>query len=240
MPNYYAHFKFGALVLDRLPAKAQKELKRERDAFHVGCLGPDPLFFYRPWAVKNPARSEALRMHRESAKGVFLRLRRAVKADAPMARGYAAGFLCHYALDAACHGCVLEAAENGEYSHMRLEAGLDRLLMGLDGYKTPRLAKIPPPTQDMRVYAAGRAAYERAGANALRTGYRAMLWQARLLGRLCGTGSDPVSKRLAAMMEAAVEETAKRVVQFLDGAPLDAWYGRNFYGSGPAGPQVDP
>ncbi|NCB62951.1 MAG: hypothetical protein EOM52_04945 [Clostridia bacterium] len=230
MPNYYAHFKFGAMVLERLPAKMRQELEEERTAFDLGCLGPDPLFFYRPWAMKNPARAEALRMHKEPARTVFLRLHRAAETGGPMARGYAAGFLCHYAMDAACHGYVLEEAAKGEYSHMRLEAGLDRLLMDRDGYKTPRLAGFPPVARDMRVYEAGREAYEQAGAKALRAGYRAMSLGARMLARLCGTGSEAVSERLAAMMEAAVEGAAERMEAFLRGEPPDGWYERDFYG----------
>ena len=48
MPNYYAHLSLGAQVLSQLPQELSLLLNRERSAFDLGCLGPDPLFFYRP------------------------------------------------------------------------------------------------------------------------------------------------------------------------------------------------
>ena len=46
MPNYYAHLSLGAQVLSQLPQELSLLLNRERSAFDLGCLGPDPLFFY--------------------------------------------------------------------------------------------------------------------------------------------------------------------------------------------------
>jgi len=100
MPNYFAHLTFGARVLAHLPEDLRTSLEGERAAFDLGCLGPDPLFFYHP-ATGNPARREGLKMHKCSALPAFRRLRAAVEECVPMSRGYAAGFLCHLALDSA-------------------------------------------------------------------------------------------------------------------------------------------
>ena len=230
MPNYYAHFKCGELILERLPLELREELERERAAFDLGCLGPDPLFFYRPWSLRNRPRAEALRMHKKPGGPVLARLQKAMAAGDAASRGYAAGFLCHYAMDAALHAYVLEEAGKGEYSHMKLEAGFDRHLMDLDGYRTPRLAGFPRAEKNPRIYEAGANAYEYAGAKALRAGYQTMSLDARLLAWLCGKGSETVSRTLRGMMEDAVAETAERVQRFLGGEPLDEWYGRDFYG----------
>ena len=48
MPNYYAHLTFGQRVLADLPAGLSELIEQEREAFDLGCLGPDPLFFYQP------------------------------------------------------------------------------------------------------------------------------------------------------------------------------------------------
>lgn len=90
MPNYFAHLTFGARVLAHLPEDLRTSLE-ERAAFDLGCLGPDPLFFYHP-ATGNPARREGLKMHKCSALPAFRRLRAAVEECVPMSRGYAAGF----------------------------------------------------------------------------------------------------------------------------------------------------
>ena len=113
MPNYFAHLTFGARVLAHLPEDLRTSLEGERAAFDLGCLGPDPLFFYHP-ATGNPARREGLKMHKCSALPAFRRLRAAVEECVPMSRGYAAGFLCHLALDSACHPYVEARAARGE------------------------------------------------------------------------------------------------------------------------------
>ena len=81
MPNYYAHLSLGAQVLSQLPQELSLLLNRERSAFDLGCLGPDPLFFYRP-TLPNPVRREGVAMHARSALPVFGRLREAVEEDA--------------------------------------------------------------------------------------------------------------------------------------------------------------
>ena len=49
-----------------LPAGLSELIEQEREAFDLGCLGPDPLFFYQP-IRPNAVRREGIKMHRRSA-----------------------------------------------------------------------------------------------------------------------------------------------------------------------------
>ena len=84
MPNYYAHLKFGGKVLEALPQGLADAIAAEREAFDLGCLGPDPLFFYQPLRP-NAVRREGVRMHRRSALPAAERLRQAVVEGQPQA-----------------------------------------------------------------------------------------------------------------------------------------------------------
>ena len=132
MPNYYAHLTFGQRVLADLPAGLSELIEQEREAFDLGCLGPDPLFFYQP-IRPNAVRREGIKMHRRSALPAVERLRQAIEDGVPMSTGYGAGFLCHLALDSACHGYVDDRAADGPISHMAIEGEYDRMLMERDG-----------------------------------------------------------------------------------------------------------
>ena len=193
MPNYFAHLTFGARVLAHLPEDLRTSLEGERAAFDLGCLGPDPLFFYHP-ATGNPARREGLKMHKCSALPAFRRLRAAVEECVPMSRGYAAGFLCHLALDSACHPYVEARAARGELAHLAMEAEFDRLLMeraGLDA----RQAHLPPPAGEA-VCKAAALAYGTAGPAEFRKGYLAMRRDTALLARVSGTRAGRAAGRL--------------------------------------------
>ena len=78
MPNYYAHLTFGQRVLADLPAGLSELIEQEREAFDLGCLGPDPLFFYQP-IRPNAVRREGIKMHRRSALPAVERLRQAIE-----------------------------------------------------------------------------------------------------------------------------------------------------------------
>lgn len=184
MPNYYAHLTFGAKVLERLPGPVRRRLERERPAYDLGCLGPDPLFFYRA-GLPNPVRREGMTMHARSALPVFGRLREAVEEGQPMAAGYSAGFLCHLALDNACHGWVDRTAARGIVTHLAMEAEFDRLLMERDGLAPLGRSYLPgiPPKE---VFAAAARAYEHASAQQVEEGYRSMRRDSALFARLSG------------------------------------------------------
>ena len=198
MPNYYAHLSLGAQVLSQLPQELSLLLNRERSAFDLGCLGPDPLFFYRP-TLPNPVRREGFAMHARSAQPVFGRLREAVEEDAPMSAGYAAGFLCHLALDSACHGWIDRRAAEGTVTHLAMEAEFDRLLMERDDLVSLGRSYLPPMPSG-EVFAAAARAYQHTSPKQLEEGYRSMRRDTALFARLSGHRlSRPANRAVGAL-----------------------------------------
>ena len=53
MPAFYAHYKFGQMVKNKLPAKYQRLLEDYQDLYEIGLHGPDILFFYHP-IIRHP------------------------------------------------------------------------------------------------------------------------------------------------------------------------------------------
>ena len=184
MPNYFAHLTFGAQCLDRLPQALRLRLERERPAFDLGCLGPDPLFFYRV-GRPNAVRREGMAMHARSAMPAFERLRGALEEGMPMASGYAAGFLCHLALDHACHKWVDQQAAAGPVTHLAMEAEFDRLLMERAGLASLGHSYLPEPPS-MEVFAAAARAYTKSAPAQVEEGYRSMCRDTALFARLSG------------------------------------------------------
>lgn len=244
MPNYYAHLKFGDKVLDGLPPPLRQRIQQEHAAFQLGCLGPDPLFFYQP-IRPNAVRREAVWMHRGSALPAAQRLRRAIEEEVPMSVGYSAGFLCHLALDSACHGYVDEQAAAGPICHMAIEGEYDRMLMLDDGLDVTGRAWLPALPEDCRVWTAAARAYAHASPDQLRRAYRSMAFLTGFLARSNGTGRGkvigavsrmlpiPSSKGIALppephpaaaesnagldrLLEAAVPEAAKHIAAFFE------------------------
>ena len=184
MPNYYAHLTFGTQTLSRLPEPLRHRLEEEPGAYDLGCLGPDPLFFYRA-GLPNPVRREGMAMHAQSALPVFGRLRRALEEEQPMAAGYTAGFLCHLALDNACHGWVDQTAARGILTHLAMEAEFDRLLMERDGLTALGRSYLPE-MPSAEVFAAAARAYQHASPREVEEGYRSMRRDTALFARLSG------------------------------------------------------
>lgn len=216
MPNYFAHMTFGARVLEELSPVLREALEQERAAFDLGCLGPDILFFYRP-AVRTPAHLEGAEMHSRSALPAFLRLRAAVEEHTPMSRGYAAGFLCHLALDSACHPYVNETAARGGITHLAIEAEFDRLLMTRAGLPVRGRTHMPPPAGEA-VYRAAATAYSHAGPREVERGFLAMRRDTKLLARFYGTRTGRLADRICRRFRAL--NGARGVV--LDTAPAPA------------------
>ncbi len=148
MPNYYAHLYFGEEVLRRLSAPLAKRLRAEHAAFRVGCYGPDPLFFHG-YGREDALRELGLTMHHQSVRLPAQRLLELVREGRSGAAGYAGGFLCHFALDSACHPYI-EARSAAGLSHFTMELELDRVLLERDGLDPLRDLPMPhalPPKQ---------------------------------------------------------------------------------------------
>ena len=208
MPNYYAHLKFGDKVLDGLPQELARMIDAEREAFDLGCLGPDPLFFYQP-NRPNADRREGERRHRNSALPAVERQRQAIQDHVPMSVGYGAGFLCHLALDSACHGYVDERAAEGPISHMAMESEFDRMLIEEDGLDSTARAHLPSaPEKGSPVWGAAAQAYTHATPRQMRRAYRAMSWYLSFFARSCGR---PTGKVIGAVSRMLPIQSAKDV-----------------------------
>lgn len=130
MPAVYAHYRFGQLVLSRLPAEKQKIIQAHRDLYDLGLQGPDLLFHYHPLG-HDPLKGTGPRMHEAPAEAFFRpageQLCRSRDSDALLA--YLWGFLCHFALDFHCHPYIDAAEAAGGPGHLAMEADFDRSLL---------------------------------------------------------------------------------------------------------------
>lgn len=196
MPNYYAHLEFGRRVLEALPPALRRSVEREKDAFEVGLYGPDPLLFYHP-ITRNAVRYAGNRTHRQAARVPMERLRQAMAERMPMAVGYAAGLLCHYALDSACHGLVEREAARGELTHGAIESEFDRRLMEKK-FLDP-LQDTPMPENELpeTVYEAAACAYPGVSPRQFRSGLETFRRASRLLTLAGGSPLQGLAESLA-------------------------------------------
>lgn len=186
MPNYYAHLVFGREVLAQLPPILRGQLEGERGAFDIGLYGPDPLFCYHPM-TRNFARTTGLSIHKEPVRPAAERLRKAVEDGLPYARGYAAGFLCHFALDSRCHYYIEERHAQG-LSHAGMEAELERALMLADGIDPLHETPMPCPELPGAFYeTVTSAAYPGVRPDQFQKGLRVFRRFCRLQTRAAGT-----------------------------------------------------
>lgn len=106
MPALMTHDFFGKELLDAHP-HIIGDTDDERDAFLLGCQGPDPLFYLattphlaRLWHIGSL-------MHKDFTTELMYGLSQSRVAidteDIGIAHAYAFGFLCHYALDSTAH-----------------------------------------------------------------------------------------------------------------------------------------
>ncbi len=142
MPSHYAHYRFGAAVLPKIPADLRRVVMRHRELYDVGLHGPDFFFFYNPLA-KNRFSHLGSQLHLQSGNVFFTRVCRGLRlVSSEESLAYLYGLLCHYALDSLCHPLVNTQAEQGPAGHTEIEMEFDRFLLELDG-------KTPPHTQDL-------------------------------------------------------------------------------------------
>ena len=139
MPATYAHYRFGAQMLSKMPADLGRTAKRNRRLFDVGLHGPDLFFYYKPARSTKVGRL-GNKFHRQTGKEFFTRVCRGLRLEPSEAgQSYLYGALCHYALDTQCHPLVEKLSWEGIASHTRIETEFDRYLMELDG-QTSRMA----------------------------------------------------------------------------------------------------
>ncbi len=109
MPALITHYLFGEEALHRL-GHDLCPTDQARDAFLIGCQGPDPFFFAVTCTRGGAIRSMGGQMHRRRVSAAFDRLRSDVERlpqdGRPVARAFTAGLLAHYVLDRNAHPYV--------------------------------------------------------------------------------------------------------------------------------------
>ena len=91
MPSTYAHRRFGANVLDHLPAPLREKLEAHRELYDIGLHGPDLLFYYHA-EKSTPVAALGNAMHDEPGRTFFDRARRVVHEEADREAGLCVPF----------------------------------------------------------------------------------------------------------------------------------------------------
>lgn len=142
MPSHYAHYRFGAAMLEKMPADTRKSAQRFRQLYDVGLHGPDLFFYYNP-VIHTRVGALGGKFHAQSGQEFFTRVCQDLRREPTEAgRAYLYGVLCHYGLDSQCHPFVNQKAAEGPAGHVEIETEFDRFLLDMDG-------KRPPHTQDV-------------------------------------------------------------------------------------------
>ena len=156
MPAAYTHYRFGRDVLRLLPPETRQTIASHRALYDIGLHGPDIFFFYHPLTDNAVARMGHA-LHRQTGATVLRRMA-ALLSQAPSeaATAYLYGFLCHFALDSACHGYVGQMEALG-VGHSLLETQLDRSYLvedRLDPERVNPTGHLKPSPEAARVIAA--------------------------------------------------------------------------------------
>lgn len=157
MPSSYAHYVFGKEVLRLLPEELASAVQSRRQLFDIGLHGPDILFYYHPLTA-NAVNSVGFGLHAKPASVFFGPASRAYAAstDRSSAAAYLLGFVCHFALDSACHGYIEKKISVSAVTHTEIESEFDRYLLQKEG-REPLSARLTghicPTAENARVIA---------------------------------------------------------------------------------------
>jgi len=134
MPTTYTHYKFGADVIDSLPARLQQVIKSNRELFDIGLHGPDILFYHGIFRT-NKVSQTGITLHEQPAATFFEDAVSVMEnvTDQAAARAYLYGVICHYALDSECHKYVEKMIQVSGISHHEIEMEFDRFLLVGEG-----------------------------------------------------------------------------------------------------------
>lgn len=156
MPAIITHDFFGQDLLEAHPEYAGAV--DERQAFMLGCQGPDPLFY----TVVDPRlgawKPLGTIFHKEQPSAMLYAFRGAVdnlpEKDQSIGLAYARGLLAHYALDSQVHPLVYAqeyalcdagvsdlTRSDGRYVHAVIEAELDEVVLFGRRHETIRMWK---------------------------------------------------------------------------------------------------
>ena len=133
MPTTYAHYRFGKDVISTLPRPLETSVENNRALFDIGLHGPDILFYYKALS-SNPVNAQGYALHDKMADEFFRNAAEVIeKSENPAAaRAYMYGFICHFALDSACHKYIEKMIQVSGISHSEIEMEFDRYLLTED------------------------------------------------------------------------------------------------------------
>ncbi len=135
MPAIYAHNKFGKFVIAKLPVREKAIIKKYPRAFRIGLQGPDFLFFYRAFS-KNKINRIGVYYHHHDIYPFIQNALDVIRdfGEDSSQYSYILGFICHFALDNACHPFVNEAMRITGCGHVEIEGDLDHLILSSEDY----------------------------------------------------------------------------------------------------------
>lgn len=145
MPDIISHYLFGLDTTKQIQDNAiYQAIKSNRNLFFIGCQGPDPMYYHKPYKKHNFS-FIAARMHTEdtgyflSSALCYVKKYRDTPAIYEPCLAYVAGLLCHYALDTSCHPYIFylgghyvadnPASHKYQGLHKQIELALDDLLL---------------------------------------------------------------------------------------------------------------
>ena len=135
MPASYAHYRFGKLLLPKLPPDVRQTIQRFRRMYDMGLQGPD-FFFYHNIFLRTATVELGSTFHHQTGQEFFPTACQAATSDA--AKAYLYGLLGHYCLDSTCHPFVNQLVAIGEAGHIALESEFERFLLTQDGVRAPQ------------------------------------------------------------------------------------------------------
>lgn len=143
MPAVITHYLFGEQALALTPG-ANAYTPEQKDAYLLGCQGPDPFFFRALSTNSRPAHAFASMSHSlriaQEFEAYFDALEYLTDADKTVGRPYLLGFLAHYTLDTNAHPFVFgqqyalidampELGDGDSQVHAVLESDIDSSLL---------------------------------------------------------------------------------------------------------------
>lgn len=145
MPNIWTHLIFGQHVLERLKHNDWIRSDFERNMFHLGCQGPDFLFYHNflPWKKDKRMNAIGSAMHKEQCGPLLVDMFRTMNGRTPNESNslYVIGFLLHHVLDRNMHPYVFVKSGFKKWNHQKFEVMLDTIFaakyLNIDTWRTP-------------------------------------------------------------------------------------------------------
>jgi hypothetical protein len=157
MPGFITHYICAQAVLTEISQAARESISKYPNMYNLGAQGPDIFFYYFPGLIKKRTKGIGVRMHMENPGAFIVNLsdaaNRAAEADKPLILAYTAGYLTHYALDAATHPFVYARSGltkderkrremHASVRHRQLETTIDVKMLKLLSGKKPADYKL--------------------------------------------------------------------------------------------------